>query len=389
VTHRHGKAFGGFGIRSAAAGLALLGCLLATPFGFAANATAHTRSAAHAAPSTLELPGPAGRFPDRLIRRARPLARLQRRSDRALFAVAGGQRVEISSTHYSDAAMQGVANVLGGLVHGPEMSALSVYLATPGEIEYICGPQALACYAPFQGLMVVSGENKTAYGVPRDYTIAHEYGHHIATNRLNPPWGGLEVGGKRWATYTGVCQSVRRGQLFPGDEDLHYWENPGEAFAETNAHLNYPEVSVPWGYSPLLRPSQGSIAALHADITSPWTDPVTVTWNGAQWPQRRFAVRRFSMPLDGMVQVRLRGPEGANYDLYALGPKLRAAKKRVGKHSKRVRRAAGARRRVLARGVSGDSSEQLDLTLCGQDALRVEVRRRSGSGPFTVSVTRP
>jgi hypothetical protein len=52
---------------------------------------------------------------------------------------------------------------------------------------------------------------------------------------------------------------VRRGQFFPGDEDFHYWENPGEAFAETNAHLNYPEVSVPWGYSPLLRPSQGSM----------------------------------------------------------------------------------------------------------------------------------
>jgi hypothetical protein len=315
--------------------------------------------------------------------------RLQRRSDRALFSVAGGQRVEIFSTHYGDAAMQGVANALGGLVHGPEMSNLSVYVAAPGEIDYICGPQALACYAPFELLMVISGENKTAYGVPRDYTIAHEYGHHIATNLLNPPWSALDVGGKRWATYTGVCQGVRRGELFPGDEDLNYWENPGEAFAETNAHLNFPHVSVPWGYSPLLRPTQGSIAALKADITNPWTNPVTLTWNGAHGPQRHSsAVRRFSAPLDGMVQIRLRGPEGANYDLYALGPKLRTAKKRLGKHSKRVR-GAGPRRRVLARGVSGDASEQLDLTLCGQDAIRVEVRRRSGSGPFTVSFTRP
>ena len=37
----------------------------------------------------------------------------------------------------------------------------------------------------------------------------------------------------------------------------------------------------------------------------------------------------------------------------------------------------------------GCSSEQLDLNLCGQSSIRIEVRRRSGAGPFTVSVTRP
>jgi hypothetical protein len=302
--------------------------------------------------------------------------------------VLGGEQVKISSKYYSDAEKQVVADVLGGLVHGPEMSALSVYLASPDEIDFICGPNALACYAPANSLMIVSGENGTSYGVPRDYTIAHEYGHHIANFRLNEPWTALDTGAKRWATYERVCQGVRKGQLYPGDEDYHYWDNPGEGFAESNAHLNFPGLSVPWGYSPLLQPSDGSLAKLKADIVSPWTEPVTVNWNGNLWPKRRNpAVRRFSTPLDGQVQIQLSGPEGSNYDLFVLGPKLRVAKhqkKRQQRHPK-----ARVRRRVIDRAVSGGSVEQLDTTLCGQEAIRVEVRRRSGTGPFTVSVTRP
>jgi hypothetical protein len=352
-------------------------------------ATAASRGAPLNEASTLELPSPAGPFPDAIIHGTRRLSRTNGPASRVQsYPVLGGEQIEISSKYYSDAEKQVVADVLGGLVHGPEMSALSVYLASLHEIDYICGPNALACYAPTKSLMIVSGENGTSYGVPRDYTIAHEYGHHIANFRLNEPWTALDTGAKRWATYERVCQGVRKGQLYPGDEDYHYWDNPGEGFAEANAHLNFPGLSVPWGYSPLLQPSDGSLAKLQADIVSPWTEPVTVNWNGNLWPKRRNpAVRRFSTPLDGQVQIQLSGPEGSNYDLFVLGPKLRVAKhqkKRPQGHPK-----AKVRRRVIDRAVSGGSVEQLDTTLCGQEAIRVEVRRRSGTGPFTVSVTRP
>ena len=41
----------------------------------------------------------------------------------------------MSSTYYSEDQMQSIANVLGGLVHGQEMSSLSVYVASPDEIS--------------------------------------------------------------------------------------------------------------------------------------------------------------------------------------------------------------------------------------------------------------
>jgi hypothetical protein len=75
---------------------------------------------------------------------------------------------------------------------------------------------------------------------------------------------------------------------------------------------------------------------------------------------------------------------GANYDLYVLGPKQRLAR-RAGKHRRHLR----TRRRVVARGASIGSQEQIDMSVCGQTSVTVEVRRRTGTGPFTVSVTHP
>lgn len=354
-----------------------------------ATAGAASRGGPLSAASTLELPAPAGPFPDRLVHGKRRLSRINGpRSRVQSYPVLGGEQVEVSSTYYSDAEMQSVVNVLGGLVHGPEMDTLAVYLASPEELSGICGPGALACYAPAISEMIVSGVDAASHGVPRDYTIAHEYGHHIANNRDNAPWSALDSGAKRWATYERVCQGVRKGQLYPGDEDYHYWDNPGEGFAESNAHLNFPGVYVPWGYSPLLRPTKASLAKLAADITSPWTAPSTVSWSGSLWPRRRNpAMRRFSTPLDGQVEINLNGPEGSNYDIYVLGPKLRVAKRH--KKRKQHHRKSSVRRRIIDRAVSSGSSEQVSMNLCGQEAIRVEVRRRSGTGPFTVSVTRP
>jgi hypothetical protein len=356
---------------------------------FPAGAAAATR-APLAALSGLPAPGTAVHFPDTLIHGRRVLESSGAGAPHeATFPVLGGQHVTMSSIYYSTAQMQSIANVLGGLVHGDEMNALSVYVASPDEITSICGSGALACYSPSISEMVVSGVDGSSYGVPRDFTIAHEYGHHIANNRDNAPWTALDTGAKRWATYEHVCQRTRQGQLFPGDEDSHYWDNPGEGFAETNAHLDFPAASVPWGYNQLLQPTQASMARLRADITSPWTGPSTVIWNGSMWPGRRNpAEHPFSTPLDGQVQVQLNGPPGTNYDLYHMGPKVRAERRLPKRHGRRHRRPR-LRRRVIGRAATAGSTEQLDFGVCGQSSIQVEVRRVSGSGPFTVTLTRP
>jgi hypothetical protein len=367
--------------------LALLAlcCLAVLP----ASAGAATR-APLAETSALSLAAPTAQFPDSLVSGHRALMRSSAGPSETTFPVVGGQHVTMSSSYYSTDQEQSIANVLGGLVHGDEMNSLSVYVASPDEITSICGQGALACYAPSVSQMIVSGADGSSYGVPRDYTIAHEYGHHIANNRDDAPWSALESGAKRWATYEHVCQGTRDGRLFPGDEDSHYWDNPGEAFAETNAHLDFPGVTVPWGYSELLQPSQTSMARLRADITSPWTGPATVSWNGSLWPGRRNpAEHTFSTPLDGQVQIQLSGPAGANYDLYLLGPKVNAERRQHNRHSRRHHRKPRLRRRVIQRAATGGSSEELNLSVCGQSSIQVEVRRISGSGPFSVSVTRP
>jgi hypothetical protein len=76
--------------------------------------------------------------------------------------------------------------------------------------------------------MIVAGED-TLGGVPREQALAHEYGHHIARHRLNTPWPAIDWGPKRWASYENVCQNVKSGSMFPGNEtEPQYKLNPGE-----------------------------------------------------------------------------------------------------------------------------------------------------------------
>ena len=79
-------------------------------------------------------------------------------------------------------------------------------------------------------------------GVDPKMIATHEYGHHVAFNRVNPPWQAVDWGTKRWASYANVCTRTAAGSAYPGDEDGHYLQNPGEAFAETYRLLNESEA---------------------------------------------------------------------------------------------------------------------------------------------------
>jgi hypothetical protein len=195
----------------------------------------------------------------------------------------------------------------------------------------------LACYFPSVEEMVVSGADRAVDGVPRDFAIAHEYGHHVANTRAAAALPAIEAGTPRWATYERVCQLTRRGRLFPGNQGAHYWQDPEEAFAQSYARLNRPDDRVSWQYTPLLQPTPAALAKIHADVAHPWSAPVEATWDGsvtapladtapatgvrsgalavgagrALGPRGWLATRLVRTPLDGPVSVSLRATPGA------------------------------------------------------------------------------
>jgi hypothetical protein len=288
----------------------------------------------------------------------------------APYPLPGGSTVAVASDDYSSAQIGPVLAVLGRLPHGTEMNLLSVYLATPQRIGGICGNEMMGCYFPFQNRMVVSGSNAPVAGVTRDHVIAHEYGHHIANNRVNGlPWQALDAGTERWATYEHVCEGTQQGGLFPGDEGAHYWQNPGEGFAEAYANLNAPVAGLTWNYSPLLSPDPTAMALIGQDVSQPWTGPQTTVWRGKLGVRHGNAVRTVTTPLDGKLTLQMRGPRDSNFDLSVRG--------------------AGRARRSIKRAARDPSGERVDAMVCGQRSVQVEVRARRGAGQFAVTIARP
>jgi hypothetical protein len=326
---------------------------------------------------------------------AQPDSRALRALESGAQRVAGGGEVKVSSTYYGPEQMAEVAAILRGLDHGPELAQLSVYLATPAEIEEVCGATVVACYVPARMEMVVSGEDRAIAGVPRDFAIAHEYGHHIANVQHGDLKAPLEAGTIRWATYERVCQFTRSSDLYPGDQGNHYWENPEEAFAESYAHLNEPDTGVSWQYTPLLQPTTASLTKISADVARPWSGPTTTAWAdsttappAAAGPRRVtgsarsgivsavavgepswVATRLVRTPLDGQVSVHLQAPAEADYAV-----SLRDSE-------------SGP---VLASASTGPSgATDIAYANCGHDSLLLEVRSLTGAGTFEATVVKP
>jgi len=265
---------------------------------------------------------------------------------------------------------QQIADFLGTLIHGFEMELLTVQLDTPSQIEFDCGYGAQACYYDGEDKIVLSGNDTPApEGASRDFVLAHEYGHHVASHRESPaPFpAAIDWGTPRWSSYEHVCQGSRTGALFPGNEGLHYFRDPGEAFAESFAHLRFPESNVPWRWVHALEPDPAAFEAIREDTLDPWFGRSVFKLRGRIPARRGGAVRAFRTPLDGTVSLR---PAGRPlYDLSLLTP-------------------AG---RVLRSSHHGLSFRQrLNFTVCGQSRLRVAIGAsgRPG-GTFKLQIQRP
>lgn len=260
------------------------------------------------------------------------------------------------------------ADVLAGLLHGPELTELTLYVATFDRAQQICGRGALGCYG--NGKIVAIGQD--AQGVTAQSVVTHEYGHHVANNRVNDPWSAIDWGTKRWASYENVCAKARAGELVPGDEGRFYKLNPGEAFAEDYRVLNERRAGIPesaWQVvDQSLYPDQAALDALAQDVTSPWTQNTTTTYRAVLGPRASGRGFRVATPLDGNFRLTLTS----------------SAKERL--TLRVVDTGSGT---VLAADSSSVRAKTLAVSICGQRSLQVQVKRVTGSGPFTLALSRP
>lgn len=267
---------------------------------------------------------------------------------------------------------QPIANFIGTLIHGEEISLLTVQLDTPFQLGFDCGFGAQACYYSGQNRMVISGDDTIGHdGSSRELVIAHEYGHHVAQHRETPaPFPtAIDWGPEHWASYENVCQGKRAGTLFPGDEGTHYYEDPGEAFAEAFARYRFPDAAVEWSWLPSLAPDAGSFQAIREDTLSPWQGRTSFFLSG-HLPARGegAAVETLRTPLDGTVSLRP--------SLRRHGYEL-ALRSRAGRLLRSSRNGLGPR-------------HQLDYTVCGQPKLRLVIRStRHHPTPFKLRIQRP
>jgi hypothetical protein len=285
-------------------------------------------------------------------------------------ATSTGESVNVffSDTYPVDTILQQRwVEFFASLVHGSELGSLTVYIEPLAELQGSCrSAEVDGCYFPRLQTLYIPAED-TPDGATSVQIATHEYGHHIATNRLNTPWFAGDTGTKRWASYMNVCARTQEGTAFPGDEGLNYTQNPGEAFAETYRILNEQRAGATLFSWPIVDdswfPDQTALDLLAKDVTEPWTAPVATTTSGT-FRKKGPKVRTFSLstPLDGTLNLSIRSPRGGKYQLMLLDK---------------------AGQKVLAHG------SKINYTICGSETLTVRVTKVGAAGKYTVQALEP
>ncbi len=268
---------------------------------------------------------------------------------------------------------QRIANSVGTLIHGPEIELLTVQLDAPFQIEFDCGYGAQACYYPDEDKIVLSGNDTPSDdGASRDFVLAHEYGHHVANHRQSPaPFpAAIDWGTPRWSSHEQICQAHRRGALSPGDEELRYYENPGEAFAEAFARYRFPRSDTSWKWPKSLLPDRHAFEAIRKDTLDPWLGRASFRLAGqAASGQRGGVAKSFRTPLDGTVSLQPAGELARRYRLSLWSTSGHVL--RTSRHGLSLRR-------------------RLNFTVCGQSRLRVQLEAKHRSNPpFKLLIQRP
>ena len=272
-------------------------------------------------------------------------------------------QIQLSDSYPVDQALpQGWASYLGTLVHGRELSRLTLDLIPLSSVQSICGSQALACYDPQRQEIYASPDDQLDQP-PAKEIVTHEYGHHLANNSVDTPWPALDYGTKRWSSYENICAKAAAGTASPGDEGTHYFQNSGEALAESYRVLNLKKQGQPtigWDIvDQSFFPDANALTALEQDITTPWLGPTTTKLRGTFGGG---GVRTFKVQtqLDGSLNAYLVSPTKAKMQLALYNGST-----------------------LVSRGA------EISYQICGQRTLTLKVQRLSGRGAFTVNLSKP
>jgi hypothetical protein len=331
---------------------------LTISFAIAACCAAVAASAQAAPASLVERTGrldPAGR------------QRLAAFSWRRYRASGAAPTIRVSPAYGDSAAIaERWSSFFQSLVHGPEISALDAYVAPLDEVREICGgSDVLGCYGDDHLITPDQG----ADGISATSIATHEYGHHVAFNRVNPPWIAVDWGTKRWATYERVCPRAAAGTAYPGDEGANYTLNPGEAFAESYRVMNETTWGLPatWPIvDPSFRPDAAALDALRQDVVDPWRSPTVTVRRPLFAGRARSWTLQVATPLDGSLRVQV---EPGSDDVMLLGSDART---------------------VVGRGAwTTSGAKSLDYNVCGQRSLVLRVTRHSTARRFTLRVSVP
>jgi hypothetical protein len=208
-------------------------------------------------------------------------------------------------------------------------------------------------------------------GVEPQEIARHEYGHHVAASRINPPWSGSAYGPKRWSSAMGICARAKAGTAFP-DDYTHYSLSPGEAFAEAYRVLNDRRAGIlglTWSIvDDSFIPQDDALRAVEQDVTAPWIKPTSSVVRGRLTTGKKRSLTTLDTLLDGVVTVTLRVPRG-RADTLAL---------------------VDAQGRVVATGLwASATTRRLAYLVCGQRRLTVRVVLAGAPGPFTLAISRP
>jgi hypothetical protein len=278
--------------------------------------------------------------------------------------------VYVSPAYGSDASIgRRWADFFASLPHGRELRSLTAYVAPLNEVEELCGGEALGCYGGSTLVMV----GDSSGGIPPASVAAHEYGHHVAANRLNTPWLAVDWGTKRWATYMGICGRVAAGTAFPGNEDGAYRLNPGEGFAESYRVLVETGGTAAGYIWPIVddqfRPDAHTLELVRQDVLEPWSEsPARVI--RAKFPGRaRTWTMKIVTPLDGDLRVGLTVPNGGVDDATLL--------------------ADDGRTRLATADWDGPGRKSLSYQVCGVRSVTLRVKRGTTVSRFTLRVAAP